>query len=80
MTTMGPTLCMSCQRLIRQDNLGPLESTQICEAFPDGIPMDIWPEGGDHRQPVEGDNGLLYQADSQKSALFDVWEALRTVA
>lgn len=32
-----------------------------CEAFPDGIPVDIFSEEVEHNVPYEGDNGILFE-------------------
>jgi len=31
--------------------------------FPDGIPDEILTNGHDHRQPFEGDNGIVFEHD-----------------
>lgn len=33
-----------------------------CEAFPDGVPMEIAMNRHDHRQPFTGDNGVLFES------------------
>ncbi|TQD23543.1 hypothetical protein [Methanolobus vulcani] len=32
-----------------------------CDAFPDGIPEEIWKGDNDHTKPYSGDNGLLFE-------------------
>ena len=35
---------------------------ETCEAFPDGIPLDIISNEIDHREPVQGDNGIRWES------------------
>ncbi|MCR5704440.1 MAG: hypothetical protein K6G85_07435 [Eubacterium sp.] len=36
-------------------------SYPICDAFPDGIPGEIFAGFIDHDEPYEGDNGIRYE-------------------
>jgi hypothetical protein len=44
--------CMKCKFL--KDN-------GFCDAFPDGIPMDIWTAKKHHDKPIKGDHGIQYE-------------------
>lgn len=63
-TTRKTTLCHSCARL--RYKLGTFEP--VCDAFPDGIPADIFHDGFDHRFPYPGDNGIGYELDLKPPA------------
>jgi hypothetical protein len=32
-----------------------------CDAFPNGIPMEIWKGQNDHREPFPGDGGIVFE-------------------
>ena len=32
-----------------------------CEAFPEGIPSEIWEGENDHRKPYPGDHGIIFE-------------------
>lgn len=36
---------------------------QVCDAFPAGIPDAIWGNHADHRQPLPGDNGIVWESN-----------------
>ncbi len=46
-------ICLKCRRLT--DGMA-----KTCEAFPSGIPDEIWSGDNDHTQPYEGDGGLMF--------------------
>ncbi|MFC4913027.1 hypothetical protein [Actinomadura gamaensis] len=50
------------------------EQLAYCEAFPDGIPPDIYPHGFDHRSPYPGDRGISFSLAPEKSDLLAVYE------
>lgn len=37
------------------------EEKRKCKAFPNEIPLEIWNGKNDHKQPVNGDNGIQYE-------------------
>lgn len=49
--------CTPCARLIQPPSE---EGPPRCEAFPDGIPAEIWLLQHDHRTPYPGDRGLTF--------------------
>jgi hypothetical protein len=55
MLTFPP--CATCARFNRDD-----ESRETCDAFPDGIPEEIFSGQNDHRRPYPGDKGLTWKA------------------
>ncbi len=49
-----------CTLCVHFDAEHPLE--RRCEAFPSGIPLQIWNGENDHRKPVRGDHGIQYES------------------
>lgn len=37
------------------------EEKNTCDAFPDGIPEEIWVGDNDHTKPYEGDHGIQFE-------------------
>ena len=57
-------LCESCRHLRSgADGFG-----HACDAFPDGIPDDVYPGGFDHRQPHDGDHGIRFELSDDAGA------------
>lgn len=60
------SICESCAHLRttpNPDHDGESAYTmeiRFCQAFPDGIPEDIYPGGFDHRLPYPGDRGIRF--------------------
>lgn len=51
-------MCKFCKHYIKKF---PPGRPYTCDAFPDGIPDKIFFEAGDHRQPLHGDNGIVFE-------------------
>ena len=51
--------CLVCRRYrkpVKEDGV------RRCEAFPEGIPEDLFKNRADHRNPFPGDNGIRFEA------------------
>jgi hypothetical protein len=48
-------MCVDCTRF------WDLIEKPKCEAFPDGIPDEIWEDGFDHRKPYPNDGNIFFQ-------------------
>lgn len=60
MTSYAIPICASCTRYTGYDDTHP---RAYCAAFPAGIPLAMYADGFDHRNPYPGDNGILYDPD-----------------
>lgn len=47
-------ICTFCARKYEGNN-------RNCEAFPNGIPMEIWVGKDDHRKKYPGDEGIIFK-------------------
>jgi hypothetical protein len=54
-TKVPAPMCTSCLWLHPTENM--------CQAFPDGVPIAILESRVDHRRPVEGDHGIQFEQD-----------------
>lgn len=48
-------MCLACTHLDRTAD------DRSCEAFPEGIPEDIWMNQHDHHKPYPGDQGVRFE-------------------
>ena len=66
--TTGLSLCPYCRhnRYESVDTAAGLVG--VCDAFPDGIPIEIFAGGYDHRQPFAGDEGITFELDAGVTA------------
>ena len=56
------TSCLSCKHLrTRKSNMGNNIPSGTCDAFPDGIPLDIQFGSTVHDVPYNRDNGIVYE-------------------
>jgi hypothetical protein len=54
--SISPT-CTTCKHL-NMDRY----SDHVCDAFPNGIPDEIWRGGNDHKKPYPGDHGIRFES------------------
>lgn len=58
--TIGPrSQCHACRRFHGRRSF---DQPFTCDAFPGGIPDAVFDNDRDHRQPVDGDNGIQFDA------------------
>lgn len=50
------SMCMACSHLDREK-----EDAHMCDAFPEGIPEEIWQNRHDHHKPYPGDQGMRFE-------------------
>lgn len=56
---IGPEpICMQCKHLIKPP---PGEFGFKCDAFPDGIPEEIFSGEVEHTKPYPGDHGIMFE-------------------
>lgn len=44
---------------------GDFSGGAFCEAFPAGIPEEVYGNAVDHRQPIEGDHGVRWTSNGK---------------
>ena len=53
--SLGGSVCIRCRHW-------RLLEGRTCDAFPDGIPPEIWIGENEHRNPYPGDHGIRFEA------------------
>ena len=64
MTTGPRSQCSVCVHF-RSPFDFPGKTEAFCDAFPGGIPDSVYSNQADHRQPIEGDNGVRWESDGR---------------
>lgn len=60
-------ICSTCKNIREPELLPNWTHKQTCEAFPDGIPKEIWDGKDDHTKPYKGDHGIQYEPIKKKN-------------
>jgi hypothetical protein len=68
-SSLGP-ICLYCTHVERQPDGRKVALPLRCKAFPGGVLQSIVRNDTDHRQPVEGDHGIHFEAMSQQGAAY----------
>ena len=58
---INPHLCTFCIHYLGDEK---------CKAFPDGIPNDVFCGYIQHTEPVEGDNGIIFEPNEEGKKMF----------
>lgn len=74
---IGPApICLICKRLGDTIRISDEERRYTCEAFPDGIPDEIFFKAFDHRNPYPGDKGIRFVVREDRKAQLEMYDAL----
>lgn len=66
--------CLSCARFRSPFLTSNFAGPATCEAFPDAIPDAVFGNELDHRQPIDGDHGIRFQAAPGQQFPAEVFE------
>jgi hypothetical protein len=64
MTTRGRSQCSTCVHMESPIGVSG-KDRPFCIAFPDAIPVKVYDNVLDHREPVEGDHGIRWTSDGR---------------
>lgn len=64
-------ICLMCRRLNTPSGGG--NSPETCEAFPNGIPDEIFYDGFNHTKPYPSDGGVRFEATPGREADAAKW-------
>lgn len=67
MTTGPRSQCSVCKRFRSPFSrpAGEMGGGPTCEAFPAGIPDEVYGNELDHRRPIDGDHGVRWESDGR---------------
>ncbi len=57
-TIYGP-VCRFCKHFSIKGSID--SGFPVCDAFPDGIPVEIWKGDNNHTKPYPGDHGIQFE-------------------
>jgi hypothetical protein len=60
---MYRSICTKCAHFRADESEDTISLPPFCTAFPQGIPDEIIRQGYDHRNPYDGDNGIMFEPD-----------------
>lgn len=63
-------ICTNCKHFDLSTDTG---KTRRCDAFPKGIPNEIWLGENDHQKPYPGDHGILHEKKTNQE---HIWRLL----
>ncbi|MEU6786550.1 hypothetical protein ABZ912_45770 [Nonomuraea angiospora] len=79
MTRRRPAICDACARLRqRVDAQAAGRYVPYCEAFPEGVPAEIYEGGFDHRHEYPGDGGVRFAPRPTAEGAVRAFELRRT--
>lgn len=73
MVSRLPSICDSCIHFDDEQDQYQLFATQRCNAFPEGIPVEILSGNYDHRDNHPLDNGVTYDLRPGSEPVLEMW-------
>ena len=66
MTSIAMPICIGCRHY---DRTAPGPGIR-CAAFPGGVPDEIFESQADHREPFQGDQGILFDPINEEATAY----------